>query len=160
MRLLQGCVTCQQHSNRSNHNTFHTHNTSTGILATTTPSNQSTRTIKSNTKGDMGVRCLHTNPPMLQDASPTPSGESYTHFGYEQVEESEKVKKVYEVFENVATSYDVMNDAMSGGVHRLWKTKFVNQLNIRPRMKVLDMAGGTGDIAFKMFDSLLQSIPI
>ena len=82
-----------------------------------------------------------------------------THFGYQEIEESEKVKKVYEVFENVAGSYDLMNDAMSAGTHRLWKSKFVEQLNVRPRMKILDMAGGTGDIAFKMFDSYALQYP-
>merc|ERR1712136_686979 len=102
-------------------------------------------------------RCLHTQSPQHQEMSTT--SEPLTHFGYQQVEESEKVKKVYEVFENVATSYDLMNDAMSAGVHRLWKSKFVNELNIRPRMKVLDMAGGTGDIAFKMFDSFASKYP-
>jgi len=75
-----------------------------------------------------------------------------THFGNQQVEESEKSGKVYQVFESVADSYDLMNDVMSAGTHRLWKQHFVRNLNIRPAMNVLDMAGGTGDIAFKIFD--------
>jgi len=83
----------------------------------------------------------------------------YTHFGYEKVEENEKVNKVYSVFENVAKSYDLMNDVMSVGAHRLWKAKFVEQLNVRPGMKILDMAGGTGDIAFKMFDHFASRYP-
>ena len=51
---------------------------------------------------------------------------------------------VYSVFENVAKSYDVMNDLMSVGTHRLWKNHFVNSLTLKPGMKILDMAGGTG----------------
>jgi len=87
-----------------------------------------------------------------QDVSDTTTTTTWTHFGNQQVEESEKSGKVYQVFENVADSYDLMNDVMSAGTHRLWKQHFVRNLNIRPAMSVLDMAGGTGDIAFKIFD--------
>ena len=51
---------------------------------------------------------------------------------------------MHDVFENVANTYDLMNDVMSFGVHRLWKQYFVSQLNLKPGMKILDMAGGTG----------------
>ncbi len=56
---------------------------------------------------------------------------------------------VREVFDTVASKYDLMNDLMSGGVHRLWKDSFINELKPRPGMKLLDVAGGTGDIAFR-----------
>jgi demethylmenaquinone methyltransferase/2-methoxy-6-polyprenyl-1,4-benzoquinol methylase len=74
-------------------------------------------------------------------------------FGYEEVEESEKVGKVGAVFSSVASKYDVMNDAMSAGTHRLWKDRFVRRVKPRASENILDMAGGTGDIAFRMVDS-------
>ncbi|CAD6188591.1 unnamed protein product [Caenorhabditis auriculariae] len=73
-----------------------------------------------------------------------------THFGFTDVDEVEKEKKVHEVFANVAKKYDLMNDAMSMGVHRLWKDYYVGGLQIPREAKILDMAGGTGDIAFRM----------
>jgi demethylmenaquinone methyltransferase/2-methoxy-6-polyprenyl-1,4-benzoquinol methylase len=71
-------------------------------------------------------------------------------FGYEQVEPEEKTRRVGAVFSNVAAKYDVMNDAMSAGMHRLWKDTFVRRVKPRPGEAILDMAGGTGDIAFRM----------
>jgi len=70
-----------------------------------------------------------------------------THFGYQTVDEQDKVHKVAEVFHSVAAKYDVMNDLMSGGLHRLWKAFTIAQAGIRPGFKVLDIAGGTGDLA-------------
>ena len=70
-----------------------------------------------------------------------------THFGYETVDEREKAGRVRQVFDSVATKYDVMNDLMSGGLHRLWKVFTVARSNVKPGMKVLDIAGGTGDLA-------------
>lgn len=70
-----------------------------------------------------------------------------THFGYQTVDEREKAAKVAQVFHSVAERYDVMNDLMSGGMHRLWKTFTVARANVRPGMRVLDIAGGTGDLA-------------
>lgn len=70
-----------------------------------------------------------------------------THFGYQTVPEDQKVKKVAEVFHSVASKYDVMNDLMSGGLHRIWKTFTIAQAGVRPGFKVLDIAGGTGDLA-------------
>jgi len=70
-----------------------------------------------------------------------------THFGYQIVPEEEKAHKVAEVFHSVAAKYDVMNDLMSAGMHRLWKTFTIAQAGVRPGFKVLDIAGGTGDLA-------------
>jgi len=70
-----------------------------------------------------------------------------THFGFEKIAEDEKAKKVAGVFDSVADKYDLMNDLMSGGLHRLWKAFTVAQAGIRPGFKVLDIAGGTGDLA-------------
>ncbi|MBS0308574.1 MAG: bifunctional demethylmenaquinone methyltransferase/2-methoxy-6-polyprenyl-1,4-benzoquinol methylase UbiE [Proteobacteria bacterium] len=70
-----------------------------------------------------------------------------THFGYQTVAEEDKVKKVAEVFHSVAAKYDVMNDLMSAGLHRLWKAFTIAQAGVRPGFKVLDIAGGTGDLA-------------
>ncbi|KPF66971.1 ubiquinone biosynthesis methyltransferase UbiE [beta proteobacterium AAP99] len=70
-----------------------------------------------------------------------------THFGFEQVEETEKAGKVAGVFHSVASKYDVMNDLMSAGLHRVWKKFTIEVAGIRPGMKVLDIAGGTGDLA-------------
>jgi len=76
-----------------------------------------------------------------------------THFGYKEVEKAEKAKLVGRVFSNVASKYDIMNDAMSLGIHRLWKDRFISQLNPRKGSKLLDVAGGTGDIAFRFLRS-------
>ena len=72
---------------------------------------------------------------------------STTHFGFRDVESHEKAKLVGEVFSSVASKYDVMNDVMSAGMHRLWKRHFIAIANIRAGDKILDLAGGTGDIA-------------
>jgi demethylmenaquinone methyltransferase / 2-methoxy-6-polyprenyl-1,4-benzoquinol methylase len=71
-------------------------------------------------------------------------------FGYEEVAPPEKTRHVGEVFSSVARRYDLMNDAMSAGMHRLWKDRFVRQVKPRSGEHILDMAGGTGDIAFRM----------
>src|SRR3546814_556891 len=71
-------------------------------------------------------------------------------FGYEQVPAGAKTAMVGEVFSRVARKYDIMNDAMSGGMHRLWKDRFVRRVKPREGETILDMAGGTGDIAFRM----------
>jgi demethylmenaquinone methyltransferase / 2-methoxy-6-polyprenyl-1,4-benzoquinol methylase len=70
-----------------------------------------------------------------------------THFGYQTVDEDEKVQKVAEVFHSVAPKYDVMNDLMSAGLHRVWKAFTIAKAAVRPGFKVLDIAGGTGDLA-------------
>jgi demethylmenaquinone methyltransferase / 2-methoxy-6-polyprenyl-1,4-benzoquinol methylase len=71
-------------------------------------------------------------------------------FGYEEVAPEEKTQRVREVFSNVARRYDLMNDVMSGGMHRLWKSHFVGKVRPRKGESILDMAGGTGDIAFRL----------
>src|SRR5512141_1245998 len=73
--------------------------------------------------------------------------DSTTHFGFRSVDESEKAQRVAGVFDSVASKYDVMNDVMSVGLHRVWKAFTVRQANVRPGMKALDIAGGTGDLA-------------
>ena len=72
-----------------------------------------------------------------------------THFGYKEVNVDEKASKVAEVFHSVAAKYDIMNDLMSFGVHRLWKRFAVDCSGVRPGQKVLDLAGGTGDLTAK-----------
>lgn len=71
-------------------------------------------------------------------------------FGYEEVSPEEKTDRVGAVFSSVAKKYDVMNDAMSAGLHRVWKDQFVRRVKPQPGEQILDMAGGTGDIAFRM----------
>jgi demethylmenaquinone methyltransferase/2-methoxy-6-polyprenyl-1,4-benzoquinol methylase len=70
-----------------------------------------------------------------------------THFGYARVSEAEKTRRVAGVFRSVAPRYDLMNDVLSGGLHRIWKAFAVRQAQVRPGMRVLDVAGGTGDLA-------------
>ncbi len=73
-----------------------------------------------------------------------------THFGYRAVPEEEKAGRVREVFDSVAPRYDLMNDLMSGGLHRLWKRFTVRQAGLRPGMRVLDLATGSADLARAM----------
>jgi len=80
---------------------------------------------------------------MTEDSAKT------THFGFETVPEDEKAGRVRGVFTSVASRYDVMNDAMSLGIHRLWKDAMMDWLAPRPGQRLLDVAGGTGDIAFR-----------
>jgi demethylmenaquinone methyltransferase / 2-methoxy-6-polyprenyl-1,4-benzoquinol methylase len=77
-------------------------------------------------------------------------------FGYETIPAAEKTERVGGVFRNVASRYDLMNDAMSGGMHRLWKDRFVRRVKPRAGEAILDMAGGTGDIAFRLVRSGAQ----
>ncbi len=78
--------------------------------------------------------------------------EESTHFGYEEVRLAEKQERVDDVFHKVAHRYDVMNDLMSGGLHRLWKDQLAAKVNAgaRPGFRHLDVAGGTGDVAFRI----------
>jgi ubiquinone/menaquinone biosynthesis C-methylase UbiE len=82
-----------------------------------------------------GFRNLHTN-----------SNSSTTHFGFKTVKQEEKEQLVGQVFSKVADKYDLMNDIMSGGFHRIWKDLFVKKLYPTRNMKLLDVAGGTGNI--------------
>jgi demethylmenaquinone methyltransferase / 2-methoxy-6-polyprenyl-1,4-benzoquinol methylase len=70
-----------------------------------------------------------------------------THFGFDQVDERDKARKVRGVFDSVAARYDLMNDLMSAGMHRAWKAYTVSVANLKPGERVLDIAGGTGDLA-------------
>lgn len=70
-----------------------------------------------------------------------------THFGYEEVDETEKARKVGAVFTSVASNYDLMNDVMSAGLHRLWKRFTMDVAQVRPGIRVLDIASGSGDLA-------------
>ena len=83
---------------------------------------------------------------MTDDSSKT------THFGFQDVPEGEKAGMVHGVFSNVASKYDIMNDVMSVGIHRLWKDAMMDWLAPRPGQRLLDVAGGTGDIAFRFLE--------
>ncbi len=83
------------------------------------------------------------------DEKTTHLDEKTTHFGTQTVLESEKAGKVRSLFGDVASKYDVMNDAMSMGIHRIWKDAMMDWLAPRPGQKLLDVAGGTGDISFR-----------
>jgi len=99
--------------------------------------------------------------------SSSTAGDDYTHFGFTEIPRSEKDSRVKSVFNSVAESYDTMNDLMSLGVHRYWKDEFVRATSVdlmsdlirknsndeRTTLKVLDVAGGTGDISFRLLDA-------
>lgn len=90
--------------------------------------------------------------PMFSSASALHS--HATSFGFKEVGEDEKSQMVSNVFSSVASSYDLMNDLMSAGLHRLWKDRLVSELNPFPGMRHLDVAGGTGDVAFRILESI------
>ncbi len=79
----------------------------------------------------------------------TQDPEGKTHFGFQTVNEAEKAGMVHGVFTKVASKYDIMNDVMSVGIHRLWKDGMMDWLAPRPGQKLLDVAGGTGDVSFR-----------
>ncbi|MDR7126824.1 bifunctional demethylmenaquinone methyltransferase/2-methoxy-6-polyprenyl-1,4-benzoquinol methylase UbiE [Pseudotabrizicola sp. 4114] len=82
----------------------------------------------------------------------TDDDKSTTHFGYQTVPEADKAGMVHGVFTRVASKYDIMNDLMSVGVHRLWKDAMMDWLAPRPGQRLLDVAGGTGDVAFRFLN--------
>jgi demethylmenaquinone methyltransferase / 2-methoxy-6-polyprenyl-1,4-benzoquinol methylase len=93
--------------------------------------------------------------PDMTHEIPHPSAENATtHFGFRTVAEAEKSGMVRAVFDAVAPKYDLMNDLMSAGIHRLWKTALVDWLAPRAGQTIIDVAGGTGDIAFRMLDRM------
>jgi len=77
-----------------------------------------------------------------------------THFGFKTVEEEEKARKVADVFDSVASRYDLMNDLMSAGMHRLWKTFTIGLSGVGPGARVLDIAGGTADLSLKFAEKV------
>ncbi|MCO4784992.1 bifunctional demethylmenaquinone methyltransferase/2-methoxy-6-polyprenyl-1,4-benzoquinol methylase UbiE [Marinomonas atlantica] len=83
--------------------------------------------------------------------------ENTTHFGFKEIPTDKKVDAVAEVFHSVAAKYDIMNDLMSGGIHRLWKRHTISQSGVRAGQKVLDIAGGTGDLTAKFSRLVGQS---
>ena len=83
-----------------------------------------------------------------------------THFGFKNVSSSEKPLLVRDVFDSVAPNYDLMNDIMSLGIHRLWKHSLINKLKINQNMRLLDVGGGTGDIALKLNEKGSQNIVV
>ena len=85
---------------------------------------------------------------MTRTARPM-TAEKTTHFGFQDVPEAEKAGMVHGVFSRVASRYDVMNDLMSLGIHRIWKDAMMDWLAPRPQQRLLDVAGGTGDVAFR-----------
>jgi len=91
-------------------------------------------------------------PAMKIDSMKTDSARDSTDFGFRTVKTEEKKTLVRGVFDSVAGRYDLMNDLMSGGIHRLWKGALIDWLNPRPGQHLLDVAGGTGDIAFRFLE--------
>jgi len=87
------------------------------------------------------------------DAQEPESDGTTTHFGFRTVGEGAKAGLVKGVFDSVARRYDLMNDLMSAGIHRLWKAAMIDWLNPRPSMRLLDVGGGTGDIALRYLES-------
>lgn len=85
---------------------------------------------------------------ILNNSTSSSTEETITDFGFRQVDHTEKPSMVKAVFDSVAQKYDVMNDLMSLGIHRIWKKIFIQELNPRPNLTLLDLAGGTGDISF------------
>lgn len=92
----------------------------------------------------------------MSNPTPSPGQPGTTHFGFEQVEVGDKQKRVAGVFTSVAAKYDLMNDLMSFGIHRLWKRFVIDLAGVRAGEKVLDVAGGTGDLS-REFSKLVGS---
>lgn len=77
-----------------------------------------------------------------------------SHFGFQEIDADKKANMVKGVFENVASKYDIMNDFMSGGLHRFWKASLIDQVQPKANLALLDVAGGTGDISFRFIDKI------
>jgi demethylmenaquinone methyltransferase/2-methoxy-6-polyprenyl-1,4-benzoquinol methylase len=90
----------------------------------------------------------------------TQQSQNETHFGSKNVRMSEKPLLVRDVFNSVAPNYDLMKDIMSFGIHRLWKNALINKLNIKQNSRLLDVGGGTGDIAFKLVNKCKANIVV
>lgn len=124
-------------------------------------------------KPSLATKCRFLIGPVNRMAFGTESKQKID-FGFEQVDYEKKQEKVAEVFTSVAESYDLMNDAMSMGIHRVWKNEFVKMIGpLKPRrilddegivirqepLRVLDVAGGTGDISFRILDKAWEDSP-
>src|SRR3546814_6525040 len=90
--------------------------------------------------------------PQPRDPATDPAPAATASFGFQEVDPTAKPGLVRGVFDSVAGRYDLMNDLMSGGVHRLWKRSMIDWLHQRPGQHLIDVAGGTGDIAFRFLD--------
>ncbi len=114
----------------------------------------------------IGLRCLRRLASSKNE--PPPKSDQKTNFGYEEIPFSKKAGRVKDVFSSVAQDYDIMNDIMSAGMHRFWKDDFIDDLRVEDiglvgqknieRLRILDVAGGTGDIAFRMLSNLSSRI--
>lgn len=93
------------------------------------------------------TRMTQNDHPMASSPQDLATPEQSTHFGFQTVPEADKARRVADVFHSVASRYDVMNDLMSMGLHRVWKAFTIGRAQVRPGMRVLDIAGGTGDLA-------------
>lgn len=83
-----------------------------------------------------------------------------TDFGFDKIPTQDKTARVQNIFKDVAEHYDLMNDILSFGIHRLWKREFIREIQMTPHMTLLDVAGGTGDIAYQFFKNLqAQNLP-
>lgn len=110
-----------------------------------------TRTCRASRQFPAALRYSHTN---ASNGRPEGHDSRTTHFGFKTIPEEQKESLVKGVFSSVASSYDVMNDAMSLGIHRLWKDDFVSSLKpgAKGPVRCIDLAGGTGDIALRILD--------
>jgi len=92
-----------------------------------------------------------------QEENSKKSDKEKIDFGFKKVDASSKAGMVFDVFESVASKYDIMNDLMSGGLHRLWKDKMIYKMRPKEDSRLLDLAGGTGDIAFRFYKKAKQN---
>eukprot|EP00026_Physarum_polycephalum_P011000 Phypoly_transcript_11191.p1 GENE.Phypoly_transcript_11191~~Phypoly_transcript_11191.p1 ORF type:complete len:388 (+),score=96.16 Phypoly_transcript_11191:40-1203(+) len=127
-----------------------------------TPSSSATTPSTSSTPLSTSSSPLSTSSSPLSTSSQShtstrTNNEDVTHFGFRDVPKEQKESLVGEVFKKVAGNYDIMNDVMSLGIHRLWKDQFVNTLHPTPGSTILDVAGGTGDIAFRCVEAIRKS---
>ena len=101
-----------------------------------------------------GLRPAESSRPEAPSGGAAAGRDPTTHFGFSEIAAAEKGAQVRGLFQRVAGRYDLMNDLMSGGIHRLWKEALVDRLDPRPDLRLLDVAGGTGDIAFRVAERL------
>ena len=117
-------------------------------------SSKISKQVLNNYKHALNTSKLLVNNPIRLESTTNPTPNEEINFGFKKVKYEDKQGKVNEVFNNVAEKYDLMNDAMSFGLHRLWKNTFINDIEPNNQMKLIDVAGGTGDITFRFLSSL------